>query len=640
MKFGEIRKSLLMFCFMASIALHIGAVWFLFSNSYSLDISEAHSLVKPAPTPVIVPKENEELLVEKIEKALEESLNTVTLASVKNEKYEEIVRDEKYFEEEEGAIEEVSFSPAKTLYISKPKVRKEDLTPIQKISNEFASNLPPLFDPQREASLKDFVLEDEFDEDPLSYQIEKYASVDFSDPDVIEKSEPIAPAVEDDYTMTDQQFFPSAHPTHTIDGLDPHFAASLKKLKTPQQETKAELIDKKHISQLSESTTPKMVLPNSVDYLRSKWLKQSLAERSLHELEYYGLEEVATQLQWEEEIEIDLSLMPAPEGNKYVFSLTIHPEFETECLAMDQNFYFLIDRSSSIEKHKFNRFTRAVQRSLAALHEGDKFNIYIFDKNVSKLSSLALPVTPKTIQMAEDFLDGQNAKTHFAATEVFSSLDQMLPAQFDPDELHSVILITDGNTLLSSQKQKMALAGWVKKYEGLVNFYASASGKNNNLVLLDVLSYSTAGKMLYSDTNAGFPRKLVHLIKDLHNPLVKNISVELTADDPNARVLVYPQSKALPPIFAGQPYTIVGSIDELCDLTLYIQGKNHDKWLNIRKKLSLDTAARGGRILEKLWAHTQSKICYDHFLKNGKSTHLKEAVEIVTPYRGMIATEQ
>jgi len=635
MTFGYLRKKLLVSCLMASIALHIGAVWFLFARPYQFDIQEAQSLLKPAPTPNIVTKEDEELLVERIEKALEESLNTVYLASAEKAVEDDIAREKSYYEDEEP-LEEISFSEDKTLFVSRPSLAKEKPLPIQKVANDFATSMPPPFDPEWEASLKDFALDDEFEEDSFTYESEKLASVDFTDPHVVEETAPMAQVVEDDYTLTDQQFLPTALPTHSTEGLDPHFVASLKKLKTPRMEIKDETM----FSQLSESTTPKFILPNSVDYLRSQWVKRSLADRALPELEHYGLENIATQLIWEEDLDIDISLMSAPEGGKYVFSMTIHPEFDTECASIPQNFYFLIDRSSSIEKGKFNRFKRAVQRSLAALQEGDNFNIYIFDKNVSKLSTRNLPVTPKTIQMAEDFLEGQTAKTHFAATEVYNSLDTMLPEKFHPDELHSVILITDGNTLLSSQKQKRALAGWTEKYKDSVNFYAAAAGKGNNLVLLDLLSYSTSGKMLYSDTNAGFPRKLVHLVKDLHNPLVKNVTIDVTPEDSRARVALYPQGRELPPMFANQPYVITGTIDELCDLTLYIQGKNNDKWLNVRKRLSLSDATRGGRSLEKLWAHTQSKICYDHFLKNGKATHLKEAVQIVTPYRGVIAAEQ
>lgn len=636
MKFGEIRKPLLIFCLSASLAVHAGAVWVLFVYPYSINVEETAAL-KPNPL-TIVPKENEELLVEKIEKALEESLNTVTLASRQQSNTNDIALNRNI--DEDQNFKEEKREQKKTLFATKPKLREEELVLLQSAPKDFAASMPPPFDPEMGASLKDFALDDDLEDNLTSPCEENYASIDFSDPHVYQERSSIAEAIEDDYTMSDQQFYPSALPTHSKEGLDPHFVASLKRLHISHSEERHEEGEEKVFTQLSESTTPKLVLPNSVDYLRNLWIKRSLAERSLPHWEHYGLGEIATQLEWEEECEIDVTLMPATEENKYVFSLTLHPQFTAEASPMQQNFYFLIDRSSSIEKHKFNRFKRAVQRSLAALHEGDKFNLFIFDKDVSKLSDRILPVTPKTIQMAEEFLEDQNAKTHFAATEVYTTIDKILPEKLDPDQLHSVILMTDGNTLLNSQKQKDALAAWSKKYEGILNFYAAASGKGNNLVLLDLLSYCTAGKMLYSDTNAGFPRKLVGLVKDLHNPIVKNVTIEVTAEDSNARVTLYPTNKYMPPLFANQPYTITGTIDELCDLTVYLQGKNHDKWLNIRKRLSLGNAVKGGRPLEKIWAQTQAKICYDHFLKNGKSTHLKEAVQIMTPFHGTIAEEQ
>ncbi|NGX37556.1 MAG: hypothetical protein K1000chlam2_00712 [Chlamydiae bacterium] len=639
MKFGNIRKSLLISCLIVSVALHIGAVWFIYSHPFQFASTDKMALVGPAPSPTILHQDDAEALVQRMEKALEESLNTIVALTPKENTHIDLAKAPPLDDEE--IIQIGKSLPPKQLFASSGKMSKDDLAQMQSKENDFATNMPPLFDPEFEASLHEFALDDELEEDPFTYKSEKYASIDFSDSRNSCETPGAAQIIEDDLTMTDQQFCPSALPTHRSEGLDPHFVSSLQKLKTPRAEVTEEMSEDKMFNRLDESTTPNLILPNSVDYLRSQWIKRSLAEQQLPDLDYYGLEEITTTLQWEEDIDIDIALMPAPEGNKYIFSLTIHPEFETDCQTMHQNFYFIIDRSSSIEKHKFSRFKRAVQRSLAALCEGDHFNIYIFDKNVVKLSDRNLPVTPKTIQMAEDYLDHQSGKTHFAATEVYTSLEKMLPDHFDPDELHSVILITDGNTLLSSQKQQKTLSQWAKKYDGAVNFYTAAAGKGNNLVLLDLLSYSTAGKMLYSDTNAGFPRKLVRLVKDLHNPIVKNISIDISPSDSGAKVTLYPRNQQqLPPMFAQQPYTVVGTIDELCDLTLFIQGRNHDKWLNIRKQISLRNATRTGRSLEKLWANTQSKICYDHFLKNGKNTHLKEAKQIVAPYRGVIATDQ
>lgn len=641
MNVGAIRKPLLIFCLIVSIALHVGAVWLLYFHPFVYETSADRVGIKPAPEPQIIPKEKEDLFVEKIEKALEESLNTVILAAKTGDTSYDIA-EEVSVTEDDLPIETISSLPPKTLFASEPKVHKEELASIPKPPSEFFASMPPLFDPEVEASLVDFAFEEDFD-DLFDFEHEKFASIDFSNPKISTSPPAAGQAIEDDYTMTDQQFSPSAMPTHSSQGLNVNFLASIQKLETHRMEFE-EKSPQESLPIIVEPPTRNPLLSNSVDYLRSQWIKRSLAETHLPDLGHYGLETVETveaaKAGWKDELDIDLAVMPSPEGNgKYVFSLMIHPEFEAQCQPMNQNFYFLIDRSSSIEKHKFSRFKRAVQRALAALHEGDNFNIYIFDKNVVKLSAKNLSVSPKTIEAAESFLEGQSEKTHLTGGEPYTSLEDILPTTFNNNELHSVILITDGNTLLNSTKQRRSIGSWTEKYHGNVNFYAAAAGKGNNLVLLDLLSYSTGGKMVYSETNAGFPRKLVRLVKDLHYPLVKNIAIEAQAHD-ESNVILYPNNNYLPPMFAGQQYIITGIIDKPGEFTFFFQGKNHAQHLSAQTMISLDEGVRGGRSLEKTWAMTQSKICYDHFLKSGKSTYLKEAVKIVAPYKGAIASEQ
>lgn len=634
MKFGTIRKPLLLCCLTASVALHVGAVWFLYAHPVSIVETEQAMLMKPSLLPQVLPKEEEELLVEKIEKALEDSLNkVVALAKLPQANNDSIAAAKT--DEETSSINNES---TKKAFTPTPKVNREEWERLECAESSFATSMPPLFDPEIGPFLDEFALDEEKQEELFDYESEKIASVDFTDHRLYRGTAVAVQAMEDDYTITDDQFSPSTLPMGQAKVLSPHFMAALKKIKTPQEKSD-EIEEGKMFTQLAESTDPKLVLPNSVDYLQSQWIKRSLAERQLPNFDYYGLEAITSHLEWEENIDVDISLMADPNSNKYIFSLTIHPSFEADCQSMRQNFYFLIDRSSSIEKHKFSCFKRAVQRSMSALREGDNFNILIFDKQISKLSDHPLAVTPHAIQMATDFLEKENAKSHFAAEDLYTILGKMLPTDLNPKEMHSVILITDGNTLLNGEKQRKTIGGWIKKFEGNVNFYTASAGKGNNLVLLDLLSYTSGGKTLYSDTNAAFPRKLVHLVKELHDPIVKNVTIEISANDSNAQVSLYPQTQLLPPMFIGQPYVVVGTIDELCDITLFIQGKNQDKWLNIRKKISLAGNTTGGRSLEKLWAHVQSKICYEHFLKNGKNSHLKEAKELVAPYNGIISLE-
>lgn len=632
MNFARTRKSLLFFCLLASALVHVAAIWLLYAHPVQMAQVQKKTILKPAPAPRLIPKDPEVLLIEKMENALEQSLNEVVAIARARTPAEQM-------QQEEGKHEMISSNRKhRKSWVTLPPLQEEALPPCEGEGACFAATLPPLFDPEMEAFYSSFALEDELEELPKGFEttlkpsikIDELASSAYS---------PLGELIRDDYTLTDDQFSPTALSASNQEKLFAHFFSSLQELQSLTAEDTEQREPMAPFTPPAENATPLLVLPSAVDMLRNQWIQRSLAEQKLPSLADYGIEALSQNLDVCEELDVDVKIMNDPDNNRYIFSLTLHPHFESECKPLSQNFYFLIDRSNSIEPQKFARFKRAVQRSLSALHDDDRFNICIFDKKVVKLSDEPLPVSERTLQMAAEFLENEKSKVRFAANDLFDSLEAILPKQRKPDEMHSVILITDGKTLLSADKQKEELTKWASKQDSPFQFYTAAAGKGNNLVMLDLLSYVTGGKLLYSDTNAGLPRKLVSLIKELHQPIAKNVSVEIAAKDTRAHVTLLPETQKLPPLFAGQSYEIVGTLDEMCDLTLYLQGQNHDRWINIKKVISFENAEVGGRTLEKVWALTQSKVCYENFLKNGKNSYLKEAKEVVSPYNGVISME-
>lgn len=623
MKFDQIRKPLLISCLTASLALHAGAFYYFYQRPPSLVREQVSVWSKEESIPQTPQLLSEELFVENIENALEESLNRIATAIPTYSEFQQELADEMQLADAD---------------ILQPESEAQIPVLYREVLDSLALHiecpaLPPLFDPEASISLSDFALEDEMDTSPFEYQSEKYASLDLLSP-LLQTSLP-APLTSESMEEEQEIAEPVLSPTMIPKKLTALLAqlSQLKKLQMTSEEIQEETLP---FSQVSESTTPRLVLPNAVDYLREEWLKRSLADRTLPSVDYYGIEELAP-IEWEEEIAADITYMPDPKNDGYVFSVTLRPDFFLSAEKLPQHFYFFIDRSNSVEKQKISRYKRAVQRALSSLNEEDTFNIVLFDKHVARLSEKNLPVNSKTIQKAQDFLERQQNKP--TSSETYTTIDRALPEKLNPDEIHSVILISDGNSLMNDNKQKKALTEWLKANQGNVNFYTATSGQGNNLPLLDFLSYASAGKLLYSDTNAGFPRKLVRLVKDLHEPLVKNVTTELVARDSSAHVALLGETNFLPPMFANQPYTLIGMIDELCDFTLIIQGKCGERYLNIKKNISLKEAKQGGRILAKLWANSQATLCYERFLETGKNSHLKEAKAIVTPFNGTIALD-
>jgi hypothetical protein len=250
-----------------------------------------------------------------------------------------------------------------------------------------------------------------------------------------------------------------------------------------------------------------------------------------------------------------------------------------------------------------------------------------------------MPFTASTKRMAEEFLEAQEYKGHFSAGDLYSSLDKILSATVRDNELHTAILITDGNSLLDGKKQQKAINQWMQRNNGKVNLYTAAVGKDNNLIMLDLLSSCNRGKLLYSETHASFPRKLAKLVLSLREPLAKDLALTVIPNDPHANIKFFPADAKLPALFKKRPMTLLGTIDRLCNFNIYLQGKQKKSPLNIKIPVSFEEARKGSKNLEKLWALYEVNTYYDKFLKEGRSAHLKKAKQLLKDAGGEIAFE-
>lgn len=369
-------------------------------------------------------------------------------------------------------------------------------------------------------------------------------------------------------------------------------------------------------------------------------IRGAMAPTTSHlNLEDYQLPNVALASSWNDHFHVDLKFFPSEEKGGYIFSLALSPSIDLSQYSLKQNIYFIIDRSNSVQRHRFAVFKRAVIKALASMQKGDAFNIYVVDKKVAKFNASPLRVTQKSIQAAEEFLDKQEAGSMFAGSDIYTSLEKILPGIESQEEIHTAILLTDGNTLHNSPKQQQVLGKWLEKNSGKVSLYTAAIGQKNNLVLLDLLSSISGGKLLYSDTHASFPRKLAKLILDLKDPVANDLMIAALPERSDAHIELYSASAHLPSLYGNQPYMIYGYIDEPCNFDLVIQGRRGEEWIAIKKAISFAEGEKGTRSLEKQWKAKTANLCYSKFLNEGKAAHLKEAKEILKANRSEIAFE-
>lgn len=337
----------------------------------------------------------------------------------------------------------------------------------------------------------------------------------------------------------------------------------------------------------------------------------------------YGIPDLSS-VDWNEYFEVDIRTLPREEGG-YLFSLTFLPKVDLSKHHLPQNYYFLIDRSNSIEKHRYQSFKRAVLRAIASLREGDRFNVIIFDSKIARLSDQPLPYHKKNYRLVEDFLEKQPHGHYGAATDIYSSLSKVIPSHVDESEVHTAILISDGDSTLKPDKQRKLIQNWLRDNRGQVTLYTAAAGQGNNLPILELLATAGRGSLLYSDTHTGFPRKLAKLILSLRFPIAKDLSLAVS----HPQVQLFPPSGRLPHLFSDHPFVLYGSTDSLSDFTVTLEGKHKDKIFTIKKPITFAQAKHSSRLLSKQWAAQQAQARYEDYLHEGKLALLEEAKELL-----------
>ncbi len=360
--------------------------------------------------------------------------------------------------------------------------------------------------------------------------------------------------------------------------------------------------------------------------------KKSVAEKLVPNFEHYSLPDAPLGRSWDKYFNVDLHAFTDREHSRYVFFLTFEPAKALLEEKLRQNFYFLIDRSNSREKHRFAVYKKSVLRALSALQEGDKFNIVVFDQKASKFKEKNASFSKTTLIEAEAFLNAQEVGKAFSASDLYSNLHQIMPNPGSNDEIHTAILLSDGNTILKPQKQKKAIANWLANSTGKVSLYTVAVGNGNNTTMLRLLSSLNKGKMLYSDTFAAFPRRLSKLVSDLRAPLAKDIKIAslTTSPDKDVQIHFFPSFAKRPTVYMASPYVIAGTIDELKDFTILLQAKHGDEYVNIEKTISFSKAKQATDAQMQIWSDIHAQKCFELFVEKGDDSYLDKAKKFLS----------
>ena len=261
-----------------------------------------------------------------------------------------------------------------------------------------------------------------------------------------------------------------------------------------------------------------------------------------------------------------------------------------------QNFYFVVDQISALDKQRFNTFRKGLLKALERLESSDRFNIVVVGAKPQQLFETATEASATSLRKAREFVDGMQFSRSSGRGELLASLQNVLPKNRAPEESHTAILLTTAESKNSPLKQKKALEQWMQKNQGGVS--------TQQLLAMRTTSSSstcsaaaTGAASSDSDTHAAFPRRLTKLVMNLKNPIGKDLMATVVASSSDSSVQLLTTSTHLPDLVAGGSYQLMGVTEDLSSFTLLLQGRHKGEWFTVKKRIvpELSTSSENAR---------------------------------------------
>lgn len=352
-------------------------------------------------------------------------------------------------------------------------------------------------------------------------------------------------------------------------------------------------------------------------------------EPTLPSLKDYGLPNVSSVAGWHNLFSADVRVMPRKKEEDLLFSIELTPKKEAIAYALRQNFHFVINCSSDMPKHRIPVYKKAVHRALGHLNSGQNFNIYFVHPNGAVYDSEMLEANEKEIAKAREFLDREDYKSEKRKTSLLGVLHQIAAMPKAHNELHTVILLSDGHVIDKKRKREDELRSWLNAQKGKIALYAATVGESNRSMDLELFAATSGSQVLISPTHAAFARKFTKMVMDLQYPLATDVTIALRSKLQDFPLYLASISTSNPPLFASQSCTIVGSAPKAVDFTLMIEGNGGGRFVEISKHLSLKAAPRPAFSLASLWLEKSAHEELAQFLESGGQFYLEEAAKLL-----------
>ncbi len=330
---------------------------------------------------------------------------------------------------------------------------------------------------------------------------------------------------------------------------------------------------------------------------------------------------------------------PPPEPGFFEAQLLVAaPPSAAPSSAGTRSFVLLFDNSLSMQWEKLERSYAALESVLHALKPGDRFNVLLFNQNVTPFKPQPVAADAASVQQALDFVRGSKLR---GGTDLGKALVAGLAQSSEANT--SLVLLTDGGsdrgeTVLPNKIATLYAGRW-KQAAHPPHTAVFAVGDDANLTLLRNLSRN--GGFLESVLSTEpFDFHVQSFLSKLTRAPVANLA--LTAEPAAATHLVYPLDDS---VYPGSIAQWVGEYTPgRGSLAVSVRGTREGTPFEARTSSPLPATDLAHPQLPRLWAQARVNALLEQIDREGETAaaideiiRLSRRYKFVTPYTSFLA---
>ncbi|HZS47012.1 MAG TPA: VIT and VWA domain-containing protein [Blastocatellia bacterium] len=306
--------------------------------------------------------------------------------------------------------------------------------------------------------------------------------------------------------------------------------------------------------------------------------------------------------------------------------------------AKPRSVILMLDTSLSMQWEKLQKSFEAMELFLKSMTPADTFNVILFNDEINQFKSSPQKATTDNVEQALQFI---RSAYMTGGTDISNALVAANKAANDlPKGERSIVMVTDGNSTLTTTQTKKIVDGFTKANTSASRVYVFGIGSDTNLNLLGELARASRGLFQWSRETDDIDFKLKTFFEKVGEQPIDGLSVSFS--DASNFYQVYPDVGLTS--YDGSEFAFIGRYKKPEGGTVTFSSTSQGKPIKLSEQVNLPELDATHDHLPRLWARQRVDALLRLIDLNGESPELINEIialskkyKFVTPYTSFLA---